>query len=78
MAGVFLSAASDEYKRRADECVRIAQRAANTVDKLTLLNMDKAWRDLATMAESSSKFSLPTTTNMDDAATPANTSRDKP
>jgi hypothetical protein len=40
-------ALEDDYRRYAAECVALAQAAANPNDKVRLLQMAQAWRDLA-------------------------------
>ncbi|MGH6770873.1 MAG: hypothetical protein ACRECO_17835 [Xanthobacteraceae bacterium] len=42
---------ADKYKRRAAECVRMAERAANPEDKVLLLQMADTWLRLAEKAE---------------------------
>jgi Tfp pilus assembly protein PilX len=44
-------ALADQYKRRAAECVRMAERTANTEDKALLLQMAETWLRLAEKAE---------------------------
>ena len=46
---------SDEYRRHASECVRIAQQAQNPNDKALLLHMAESWLRLAQQAESRAK-----------------------
>ena len=41
----------DQYRRHADECVRVAQMINDSVDKALLLQMAQAWRRLAGRAE---------------------------
>jgi hypothetical protein len=41
----------DQYRRHADECVRVAQMINDPVDKTLLLQMAQAWRRLAKRAE---------------------------
>ena len=42
---------ADQYKRRAAECVRMAERADNADDKALLLQMAQMWLRLAEKAE---------------------------
>jgi hypothetical protein len=42
---------SDQYKRRAAECVRMAERTDNAEDKALLLQMAQTWMRLAEKAE---------------------------
>ena len=42
---------SKQYRRHADDCVRVAQLINNHVDKALLLQMAQAWRRLAERAE---------------------------
>ena len=42
---------ADQYKRRAAECVRMAERTANAEDKALLLQMAQTWMRLADKAE---------------------------
>jgi hypothetical protein len=42
---------ADQYKRRAAECVRMAERADNADDKALLLQMAQTWLRLAEKAE---------------------------
>ena len=42
---------SKQYRRHADDCVRVAQMVSNHVDKALLLQMAQAWRRLAERAE---------------------------
>jgi hypothetical protein len=42
---------SDQYKRRAAECVRMAERTENADDKALLLQMAQTWMRLAEKAE---------------------------
>ena len=44
-------ALADQYKRRAAECVRMAERADNPEDKALLLQMAQTWLRLAEKAE---------------------------
>jgi hypothetical protein len=44
-------ALADQYKRRAAECVRMAERASNPEDKALLLQMAETWLRLAEKAE---------------------------
>ena len=48
-------ASSDEYRRHASECVRLAQQAENANDKALLLRMAETWLRLAQQAESREK-----------------------
>lgn len=45
-------ASSEEYRRHAGECVRLAQQTQNTKDKALLLAMAETWLRLAQQAES--------------------------
>jgi hypothetical protein len=47
----FFMALADQYKRRAAECVRMAERADNAEDKALLLQMAQTWMRLAEKAE---------------------------
>jgi hypothetical protein len=42
---------SDQYKRRAAECVRMAERTDSAEDKVLLLQMAQTWMRLAEKAE---------------------------
>jgi hypothetical protein len=42
---------ADQYKRRAAECVRMAERTDNADDKALLLQMAQTWMRLAEKAE---------------------------
>ena len=42
---------SDQYKRRAAECVRMAERTHSAEDKVMLLQMAQTWMRLAEKAE---------------------------
>jgi hypothetical protein len=42
---------ADQYKRRAAECVRIAEQTDNADDKSLLLQMAQTWLRLAEKAE---------------------------
>ena len=42
---------TDQYKRRAAECVRMAERVDNPDDKTLLLQMAQTWLRLAEKAE---------------------------
>jgi hypothetical protein len=42
---------ADQYKRRAAECVRIAERTEDPDSKATLLQMAQTWLRLAEKAE---------------------------
>jgi len=42
---------ADQYKRRAAECVRMAERTDNAEDKALLLQMAQTWMRLAEKAE---------------------------
>ena len=44
-------ALADQYKRRAAECVRMAERTENAEDKTLLLQMAQTWMRLAEKAE---------------------------
>jgi putative IMPACT (imprinted ancient) family translation regulator len=44
---------ADQYKRRAAECVRMAERTDNAEDKALLLQMAQTWMRLAEKAEDS-------------------------
>ena len=44
-------ALADQYKRRAAECVRMAERTDNAEDKALLLQMAQTWMRLAEKAE---------------------------
>jgi hypothetical protein len=46
---------SDQYKRRAAECVRMAERADSAEDKAMLLQMAQTWMRLAEKAEDRSE-----------------------
>jgi hypothetical protein len=48
-------ALADQYKRRAAECVRMAERADNPEDKALLLQMAQTWLRLAEKAEDRSE-----------------------
>jgi hypothetical protein len=47
----FFMALADQYKRRAAECIRMAERAGNADDKTLLLQMAQTWMRLAEKAE---------------------------
>ena len=49
--GTEFMALSDQYKRRAAECVRMSERTANAEDKALLLQMAQTWMRLAERAE---------------------------
>jgi hypothetical protein len=40
-------ASSDEYRRLAQECIALAERATEPLDRVRLLAMAQAWRELA-------------------------------
>ena len=42
---------ADQYKRRAAECVRMAERTSSEDDKALLLQMAQTWMRLAEKAE---------------------------
>jgi hypothetical protein len=42
---------ADEYRRYADQCVRVALDVANPGDKALLLQMAQRWRELADRAQ---------------------------
>ena len=42
---------ADQYKRRAAECIRMAERADNAEDKDLLMQMAQTWMRLAEKAE---------------------------
>ena len=42
---------ADQYKRRAAECVRMAERTDNAEDKAMLLQMAQTWMRLAEKVE---------------------------
>jgi hypothetical protein len=42
---------SDEYRRMAQECVELAERASDANDRVRLLAMAQAWRDMADKKE---------------------------
>ena len=42
---------SEQYKRRAAECVRMAERTDSAEDKVLLLQMAQTWMRLAEKAE---------------------------
>jgi hypothetical protein len=42
---------SDQYKRRAAECVRMSERTDSADDKMMLLQMAQTWMRLAEKAE---------------------------
>ena len=42
---------ADQYKRRAAECVRMAERTDSAADKALLLQMAQTWLRLAEKAE---------------------------
>jgi hypothetical protein len=42
---------ADQYKRRAAECVRLAEQAGNPDDKVKFLQMADSWLRLAAKAE---------------------------
>jgi len=46
---------SDEYKRRAAECVRMAERTDSAQDKAMLMQMAQTWMRLAEKAEDRSE-----------------------
>jgi hypothetical protein len=48
-------ASSDEYRRHAGECVRLAQQAQNPNDKALLVRMAETWLRLAQQAENRDK-----------------------
>ena len=43
--------ASEEYQQYADRCVALAQRTQDPADKVRLLEMARAWRELAERAD---------------------------
>jgi len=43
-------ASLDEYRRQADECLRLAQNTPNPQDKALLLTMAEAWTRFAEQA----------------------------
>jgi hypothetical protein len=49
--GTFSMALADQYKRRAAECIRMAERTDNAADKALLLQMAQTWMSLAEKAE---------------------------
>jgi len=49
--GIGCMGLSDQYKRRAAECVRMAERTENADDKALLLQMAQTWMRLAEKAE---------------------------
>jgi len=50
-SGIGFMALADQYKRRAAECVRMAERSENADDKAMLLQMAQTWMRLAEKAE---------------------------
>jgi hypothetical protein len=51
-------ASSEEYRRHAGECVRLAQQTKNVKDKAMLLAMAETWLRLAKQAETGNKEKL--------------------
>jgi hypothetical protein len=49
--GIGMMGLTDQYKRRAAECVRMAERTDNAEDKALLLQMAQTWMRLAEKAE---------------------------
>jgi hypothetical protein len=49
------TASSEEYRRHAGECVRLAQQIQNAKDKAMLLAMAETWLRLAKQTESGNK-----------------------
>jgi putative IMPACT (imprinted ancient) family translation regulator len=49
--GIGCMGLSDQYKQRAAECVRMAERTDNADDKALLLQMAQTWMRLAEKAE---------------------------
>jgi hypothetical protein len=43
---------ADDYRSHAEECVALAQRTSDPIDKARLLQMAQAWRDLARKRDS--------------------------
>jgi hypothetical protein len=48
-------ASSEEYRRHAGECVRLAQQIQNAKDKAMLLAMAETWLRLAKQTENGNK-----------------------
>jgi hypothetical protein len=42
---------AEQFRDYAADCVRVAQQLDNPIDRATLLQMAKVWRDLAVIAE---------------------------
>jgi hypothetical protein len=49
--GIGFMALADQYKRRAAECIRMAERTDNAEDKALLMQMAQTWMRLAEKAE---------------------------
>jgi hypothetical protein len=52
---------SDDYRRYAEECLRLGQTTDNPQTRATFLQMAQVWLRLAEQAEKSSDDSPPTT-----------------
>jgi hypothetical protein len=49
---------ADEYRRNAADCLRMAERTADSTARATLLDMAQSWRALAEQAERNSANDL--------------------
>jgi hypothetical protein len=50
---------ADEYRRKAQECVATAQRAADPGDKINWLTMAESWQRLAEKAKGGPAIQVP-------------------
>ncbi len=49
---------SEEYRRNASNCLRVAERTTDLAARSTLLEMARAWHNLANQAERNSRTDL--------------------
>ena len=55
LLGAWFMASADEYYEYVGQCITLSSRCLHSGDKIRLLQMAKAWRDLAEKLEASRK-----------------------
>jgi hypothetical protein len=55
LLGAWFMASADEYYEYVEQCIVLASRCLHPGDRVRLLQMAKAWRDLAEKLEASQK-----------------------
>jgi hypothetical protein len=55
LLGAWFMASADEYYGYVGQCITLSSRCLHSGDKIRLLQMAKAWRDLAEKLEASQK-----------------------